>query len=265
MAIGNYFYGAGDSVGKLYDSQANQSQSVGINAADIADPFRNERKTYQNSLRSLMSNPGEFSSSPFYKFAYDQGLNSLQRKGNVRSGNKLAELMKFGQGMASQTFFPQANLLASLSGATTGSPAAAGLAVSGAFNRSQDQRLMGQASRMMGSGGQGGGYNTGGLWDSDFYNSVYSGTYRSPGSSASAPNYYTPNYGYDSSSYSPSSGFGYIDTGYGSYDYSPGMGFVNSPSYFEPDYGYQNYYTPSYGDDFGYDYSSPDYFYGDYE
>jgi hypothetical protein len=152
MAIGQNFYGEGDEINNLFRSQANQSISAGYNAADLADPFRNERKGYQNSLRSLMSNPGEFSSSPVYKFAYDQGLNALQRKGSVRSGNKLAELMKYGQGMASQLYFPQANLLSNL--AMSGSnPGVASAAVSGAFNRSQDQRQAGKASEMYAGGG----------------------------------------------------------------------------------------------------------------
>jgi len=157
MAIGQNFYGEGDEINNLFRSQANQSINAGYNAADLADPFRNERKGYQNSLRSLMSNPGEFSSSPVYKFAYDQGLNALQRKGSVRSGNKLAELMKYGQGMASQMYFPQANLLSNL--AMSGSnPGVASAAVSGAFNRAQDQRQMGTAAGMYsGSGAKSGG------------------------------------------------------------------------------------------------------------
>lgn len=153
MAIGTNFYGQGDEINNLLRSQANQSMNTGVSTADLADPFRNERKQYQNSLRSLMSNPGEFSSSPVYKFAYDQGLNALQRKGSVRSGNKLAALMKYGQDAASQLYFPQANLLSTLSGATTGSPAAAGLAYQSGINRAQDQRQIGMASQMYGSGG----------------------------------------------------------------------------------------------------------------
>lgn len=153
MAIGTNFYGQGDEINNLLRSQANQSMNTGVSTADLADPFRNERKQYQNSLRSLMANPGEFSSSPVYKFAYDQGLNALQRKGSVRSGNKLAALMKYGQDAASQLYFPQANLLSTLSGATTGSPAAAGLAYQSGINRAQDQRQIGMASQMYGSGG----------------------------------------------------------------------------------------------------------------
>lgn len=224
------FGGAGNSLASMYNSQANQSINTGNAVAKLADPFMNEREGYQNQLRTLMSNPGEFSSSPFYKFAYDQGLNALQRKGNVRSGNKLAELVKYGQGMASQAYFPQANLLATLSGATTGSPAAAGLAVSGAFNRSQDQKSLGKYSEL--SGGQMTAGNTTPWYlqpdlykEQDQANAALTQKLNSYGSS----DYYSPsNYSYDY--YSPS---------YGGYGYAQADGY--EPTFFG-DYGYEDYY-----------------------
>lgn len=220
------FYGDGADIGSMFNSQANQSTNTGFVAADLADPFRNERKTYQNSLRSLMSNPGEFSSSPVYKFAYDQGLNALQRKGSVRSGNKLAELMKYGQGMASQMYFPQANLLSTLSGATTGSPAAAGLAVQSGFNRAQDQRQAGKAAENYrgpqqpsytpagtsalptGGGGGGGGFSG---YSTPYYSGYNYGAIDTPGqagwiNTANGPMPYTP---------SSMAGTGYMTSDYG--------------------------------------------------
>jgi hypothetical protein len=143
----------------LANRQAGQSRSIGGVAADLADPFAGERRGYQNQLRSLMENPGSFSSSPVYQFAFDQGLEALNRKaaasGMLNSGNRLAALQDYGQKSVSQMFFPQANLLSRLSGADSGSPAAAGLAFSGAFNRSQDQESMGAAAREYGRGGGG--------------------------------------------------------------------------------------------------------------
>jgi len=253
MAIGQNFYGDGDEINNLFRSQANQSINAGYNAADLADPFRNERKGYQNSLRSLMANPGEFSSSPVYKFAYDQGLNALQRKGSIRSGNKLAELMKYGQGMASQMYFPQANLLSTLSGATTGSPAAAGLAVSGAFNRSQDQRQAGKAAEMYrqpqapqftsagtglpsGGGGGGGGGRGGFSGYSSMYPDYDYGAIDTPGvagwiNTANGPMPYQP---------SSMAGTGYMSSDYGTYDFGT---VARGDSSYTP-----TYYTPSYTD-----------------
>ena len=242
MAIGSNFYGEGDELNNLFRSQANQSINAGYNAADLADPFRNERKGYQNSLRSLMANPGEFSSAPVYKFAYDQGLNALQRKGSVRSGNKLAALMKYGQDAASQLYFPQANLLSTLSGATTGSPAAAGLAVSGAFNRAQDQRQMGAAAGMYGGGSRaqpagGSGlpwYMSESLWGSPASTSALptGGSAGSYGSSYGGGYGYSPSYSYGGmgGGYTPSSaaGTGYMTSDYGTTtfggDYGGGYG-----------------------------------------
>ena len=88
---------------------------------DIADPFWNQRAGYQTKLADLLKNPGEMTSSPMYQFAMDQGMDAVNRtaaaKGLLGSGNRLADLTKFGQGLASQQFFPMAELLSKLSGA----------------------------------------------------------------------------------------------------------------------------------------------------
>lgn len=98
-------------------------------AREVADPFWQERKAYQAQLSDLMKNPGEFASSPMYQFAFDQGMQGVNRsmaaKGMLNSGNRLAELTKFGQGLASQQFTPMANLLGKLAGVDAGSPGAA--------------------------------------------------------------------------------------------------------------------------------------------
>lgn len=296
MALGvvSNFYGDGDNFGNLLQSQSSASPGIGYEAARLADPFGNERKQYQNKLRTLVDDPGSFSSSPFYKFAYDQGLNALQRKGSVRSGNKLAELMRYGQGMASQAYFPQANLLSTLSGATTGSPAAAGLAVSGAFERSQNQANLAAALKAM-KGAQGnqsaqmapfnpagtpmpsrpaaggyGGSSLGPIRQSDYtpqpssmagtgYISSGSGVYNF-GSPMSGDSYYTafsPGYGNDYGA-GYSSGYDYLS--------QPSYTFMDGNSWAEPftlptgglsDFGSS---APSYYDPIGYDAGYSDYY-----
>src|SRR5688572_14308462 len=255
MALGEVsdFYGPQDSFARLSNNQANQSVGVGYEAARMSDPFAAQRGQYQTSLNKLMSDPGSMTTSPFYQHAMTQGLNALQRKGTVRSGNKMAELMKYGQGIASQTFFPQANLLASLSGATTGSPAAAGLALSGAYNRSQDQQQQAAATKAFkpaGGGAQqqydpfsgpgydkpaaaapaprsgGGGYSGGGYYNPT--SAAGTGTVTSEfgqynfGGPQSGDSYYTPfeQGGYDPYGYS-SGASDYYGGGdaYGGYDY----------------------------------------------
>lgn len=98
-------------------------------ARDIADPFWQQRGAYQQQLSDLLKNPGDFASSPMYQFAFDQGMQGVNRtaaaKGQLSSGNRLADLTKFGQGLASQQFFPMANLLGKLAGVDASNPAAA--------------------------------------------------------------------------------------------------------------------------------------------
>lgn len=288
FGYGSDFYGPEDTFAKLSLSQSAASPGIGYEAARLADPFANERKQYQNKLSTLVSDPGSFSSSPFYKFAYDQGLNALQRKGSVRSGNKLAALMKYGQDAASQLYFPQANLLSTLSGATTGSPAAAGLSVSGAFNRSQDQAQIAAAQRAGGGALSGGGGGFGYVPNST--NPALAAHYASIGAynSANAPLPGSVNYGggsgggygtygggpvggsyysgaslpYSAGGVGPSSaaGTGYVSSDYGTYDFgSPAYG----DSYYTPNYGgYDSGYGGGY--DYGgggaYDYYDPGYY-----
>lgn len=108
-------------------------------AREAADPFAAQRGQYQGQLNSLMANPGSFSSSPAYKFAYDQGLEAVNRnlaaKGLANSGTRLNELTRFGQGMAGQQYFNQANLLAKLAGVDASNPGAAAGAITSIANQ----------------------------------------------------------------------------------------------------------------------------------
>jgi len=71
-------------------------------------------------LDKLMANPGDLASSPLYKFAFEQGQQGVERsvgaRGLLGSGNRLAALTEFGQGLAGQQYFGQANLLSGLAG-----------------------------------------------------------------------------------------------------------------------------------------------------
>lgn len=98
-------------------------------AADAADPFASERGAYQKDLKSLMT--GKFDpTDPSYKWRFDQGMESVNRgaaaSGMLRSGNRLAQLMDYGQGQASTEYANQFARLSQLAGANIGSPAAAG-------------------------------------------------------------------------------------------------------------------------------------------
>lgn len=248
--------GTASDFSSLTDRQANQSVSVGNVGARLADPFMNERPQYQNALSKLVSDPGSFSSSPFYKFAYDEGLNALSRKGNVRSGNKLAALMQYGQDRASQSYFPQAQLLAGL--ATQGSsPTAAAMSTVGGYNRSQDQRQIAAAQ-----GAPRAGSGTVPFWNDPntfaTQDAERARLYGSPNASGSSlpsggyggySGYGQPSY----SGYGPSSGgTGYVSSDYGTYNFGSPAG---GDSFYTPSYGGYNDYAPTY------DYSG----YGGYE
>lgn len=69
-------------------------------------------------LRSLLDNPDSIQQSGAYKFRVKQGEDALQRqmgaKGLLNSGNRLMELTKYGQDMASQEYDAQYGRLGNL-------------------------------------------------------------------------------------------------------------------------------------------------------
>jgi hypothetical protein len=101
----------------------------GDGAAEAADPFASQRPQYQQMLSELMTNPAAFQNTPMFQNALETGTEAVNRgaarSGLLGSGNRLAELQTFGTGLANQNFFQYLNALMPLSGATTGSPAAA--------------------------------------------------------------------------------------------------------------------------------------------
>ena len=61
-----------------------------------------------NQLSRLLSDPSSIESQPGYKFAFNQGLEAVNRtnaaKGMLGSGNRLYDLTKYGQDMASTQY-----------------------------------------------------------------------------------------------------------------------------------------------------------------
>lgn len=62
----------------------------------------------RNRLMAMLDNPGTYQASPGYRFALDQGTQAAQRaaaaSGNRGSGNALAAIAKYAQGLASQDY-----------------------------------------------------------------------------------------------------------------------------------------------------------------
>lgn len=73
---------------------------------------------YQNQLLGLLQDPSKIQQTAGYQFAKGQGEQAINRsaaaKGMLGSGNVLAELQKYGTGLASQEYGTQVNRLADL-------------------------------------------------------------------------------------------------------------------------------------------------------
>jgi len=94
---------------KFFSSMSNY---MGTNGASGGSNY------YENRLKSLMENPNSIQNSGAYRFAFDQGQQAIERsaaaKGMLNSGNILAELARYGQGMASQQYDKEADRLGQL-------------------------------------------------------------------------------------------------------------------------------------------------------
>lgn len=93
----------------------------GVDYMAAIQPYLNPSEKdngYETQLNALMANPDSIKDSASYKFSFDQGKDAVERsaaaKGMLGSGNVLAELTKFGQGLASQRYDNEANRLAGL-------------------------------------------------------------------------------------------------------------------------------------------------------
>ncbi len=129
-------------------------------AASLADPWGPNRYYYQNRLNNLMQDPSSVENLPGYQFRLAQGNEQINRNmaatGGVGSGQQLAELMQFGQGLASQEFASEEARLERLAGVQSSSPSSA--AMSWAMGRQNLQGNLGGLASLLGQGlfGQGG-------------------------------------------------------------------------------------------------------------
>lgn len=158
--------------------KAASAQNAGNNAA-IAEQRRQYDQTRTDMMPWLSAgtgalgqlqalNSGDFSSftqSPDYQFAYDQGMQSLDRsaaaRGGLYSGGQQADLMKFGQGLATQNYSNYYNRLASM--ANIGQTSAQNLGQFGANSASGIGNLLSQNGANRASAYQTQGQNFGQL------------------------------------------------------------------------------------------------------
>jgi hypothetical protein len=85
--------------------------------ADLA-PYRDAGLADYNAFRGAVGT--SFQESPGYRFAFDEGVNAVDRaasaRGMLNSGARLRELTRFGQGMANQEYGNWMNRLQGLAG-----------------------------------------------------------------------------------------------------------------------------------------------------
>lgn len=154
---------------------ASQRRSLDVNNQQAVNQIMAptpDQAQYRQQLSTLMQDPGSITSSPVYQFASEQGQSALERVLNARgmrgSGNELYEMQKFGQGLAGQQFYNQANLLAGLSGIPqdTARSLAAGQQVrqGGLTNAAMQGQILGDiglgTQQILGQGQGGGGLGT---------------------------------------------------------------------------------------------------------
>lgn len=104
------------------------------------DPYVQTGGMANSALQNLMQNPMSVRSLPGYQFAQEEGVNALDRsaasRGMLNSGRQNRDLLRFGTGLADQTYGNQFARLTGLSGQ--------GMGAVGAQNATVAQGLQGQ-------------------------------------------------------------------------------------------------------------------------
>ena len=99
-----------------------QAFGMGSGSGVGAPQYQDTAAPYRTRLNSLMDNPDSIANTGAYKFAFNQGNEAVNRnlaaKGLLKSGNRLSELTKFGQGLASQQYGAEFDRMANLTNAT---------------------------------------------------------------------------------------------------------------------------------------------------
>lgn len=128
-----------------------------IARGDLA-PYRDAGLADYNALRANVGT--SFQESPGYRFAFDEGVNAIDRaasaRGLLNSGARLRELTRFGQGVANQEYGNWLSRLQALAGVgQTATGQAASLAASaGGQGAGMIQQAGTNAAQMQMQGGQ---------------------------------------------------------------------------------------------------------------
>lgn len=115
--------GIGSGLNSIFGGGSSGPQpSSGTTAGGtVYDPFAQYRQQFGSQLAGMMTPGASFNTSdPSYAFRFGQGAEAVNRsegaKGMLGSGNRLMDLVSYGQGMGSTEYGAQFNRLASLAG-----------------------------------------------------------------------------------------------------------------------------------------------------
>ncbi len=120
--------------------QASDQKKVARRGLRASDRVREEQDYYNQLLKNLLTNPREILNDPGYDFAFDQGIQAVERSNAARgftgSGNAAIDLQRYGQSFASSFLKQREDLLASLSGLQASESPSAGINAATAANSS---------------------------------------------------------------------------------------------------------------------------------
>lgn len=110
----------GGSSSNPFGTGGNGGGGSGAPTVNTSNRFEAGLSDAELRLKNLLDNPDSIQQTAAYKFRVNQGQEALQRqlaaKGMLNSGNRLMELTKYGQDMASQEYDAQYGRLGNLLG-----------------------------------------------------------------------------------------------------------------------------------------------------
>ena len=148
--------------GLLNDNRQQQGLALGQRNAAVGDALNNAQRTtgpgqstYDQRLQQMMN--GSFApDDPSYQWRVQQGMTNLGRsqaaKGMLGSGNMAAELLTYGQGMASQEYGSQFNRLLAASQNATAQYTNAYSVLNQMMQQQQGQQQQGNANQLTAQG-----------------------------------------------------------------------------------------------------------------
>lgn len=112
--------GSASSSSNPFGTGGSGSGGSGAPTVNTSNRFEAGLSDAELRLKNLLDNPDSIQQTAAYKFRVNQGQEALQRqlaaKGMLNSGNRLMELTKYGQDMASQEYDAQYGRLGNLLG-----------------------------------------------------------------------------------------------------------------------------------------------------